>query len=560
MLLSDFWRDVGHPVPVWKGADKKTLATLRLVQERLVRFFSEEASIPLHRINRTLLLDVRMIEGFDALVGDTLSQIEPLAFSDRPHRRITQVTHAMLAKIAQRVASRAVVLKHAPGFEGYFQAERAFTGLFFEEIVGYQLQLDAVNSLAVRGAWNAYYEPRFPTCPRTEEVTFLLSLAAQQPHNREFLLTEILRLLEPEDCLPEEVPEEKESPAKEGVPSLVDLFQGKKEEARRSEASPQVQKALAGLQEALRLQPRTVQVSVDVLEKDEGRRKGPSDYIARGSFEGIDVPKVVHALWVERADDAARALYQKGLSAVRPYINRLREALVFRNEARGMDHTGLRRGSVNPRALHRLPMGDLRVFQKRTVEARPSVLLGILVDESGSMSREERDAMARQSAIMIFHALQGLQGVRLGIWGHTGDVKPFGRGCLVHRFVEPGDDRSPAVLARIAGQGENYDGFAIEYVVQHMQNMKLPEERCVLIVLSDGNPSGEGYKGEAARSHTHNCIEKARKEGVAVLGVGLGKHLDLIEFRTLYGRDALQVKDISHLPGRLGRLVTKVLS
>jgi hypothetical protein len=66
---------------------------------------------------------------------------------------------------------------------------------------------------------------------------------------------------------------------------------------------------------------------------------------------------------------------------------------------------------------------------------------------------------------------------------------------------------------------ENYDGFIYKHIAQRFSRRPA---RKLLIVLSDGEPSGIGYRGSKARMHTQEVIAKLRKSGINVICLSVG--------------------------------------
>ncbi len=195
--------------------------------------------------------------------------------------------------------------------------------------------------------------------------------------------------------------------------------------------------------------------------------------------------------------------------------------------------------------LHRI-LTDNKVLayhdRKSVQRGKPKVIL--LADASGSTSghlwSSERKA--------IYGAFLSLQkaGIAVSAYAHTssydsGVDSPIVFGIAAFNMPLGKTQRivhTANVTQRFASLSgirldENYDGFAIDYVASCFPSNPGTN---LLIVLSDGRPSGDGYYGEIAEAHTKGAIEKARKLGTKVLSISLVEHV-YDSNNELYGKE-----------------------
>jgi len=193
---------------------------------------------------------------------------------------------------------------------------------------------------------------------------------------------------------------------------------------------------------------------------------------------------------------------------------------VFRSSAPEYYEKLLRSGSLDDEEIHRLAFGDDRVFGQRVIEAKPEVMLGLLVDLSGSMYGEKLRIAQRLAQLFVW-AVHDQPGVETAVWGHTADVDEAGV-AEVYRLWEPGDPLTRLGLIAEMPHANNADSAAIEYVVRQVMDKPQPEK--VVVVLSDGLPSAHGYGGRQGQMAVRTVTRWAAHQGVRVLQLAIDPH------------------------------------
>ena len=100
--------------------------------------------------------------------------------------------------------------------------------------------------------------------------------------------------------------------------------------------------------------------------------------------------------------------------------------------------------------------------------------------------------------------------------------------------------------------------------------LQRPEEKKILIVLSDGKPydvivnrphakNPEPYMGKYAVNDTATEVRHLRNLGVSVLGVFAGEEKDLSTEKKIFGKDFAYIRDISNFSRIVGRYLIKQL-
>lgn len=232
----------------------------------------------------------------------------------------------------------------------------------------------------------------------------------------------------------------------------------------------------------------------------------------------------------------------------------LRTHLVFRSAAPEHQVKLLDRGTIDDEELWRWAAKDYRVFSDRVVEARPDVLFGLLVDLSGSMQGSGSLIQAQRLAQLFVWAFHDQPGVRTEVWGHTGDTGS-GASIDLYRLWEPGDPLTRLGLISTLPHANNFDGHAIAWCVSEMRDEREPQK--VLIVLSDGIPSGQGYGDEPAMRHVRQVVEWASKQGVDVVQVAIDRDLRPDDQTKMFGSQWVPFTTAAALPRTLAKLMAR---
>jgi len=242
----------------------------------------------------------------------------------------------------------------------------------------------------------------------------------------------------------------------------------------------------------------------------------------------------------------------------RAYIGRpnaeseaLRASLVLRPSVPQYDHKLLRRGRLDDEEVYRWAMGDYRVFSERVIEAKPDTFMGLLVDLSGSMAGPNLKVAQRLAQLFVW-ALHDQTGIRTRVWGHTGDLE--GDSVDIFRIWEEGDPLSRLGLITSSPHANNYDGHAIAWCIDQIKDE--PETQRVLIVLSDGQPSGTRYGGEPAFRHILGVVRAAHNHyDIDVIQIAIDKHLDLDHQVKMFGSNVVPYVKTAALPRQLTRVM-----
>lgn len=238
----------------------------------------------------------------------------------------------------------------------------------------------------------------------------------------------------------------------------------------------------------------------------------------------------------------------------------LKKSLVLRNESQEVLSD---RGVIVPSRLWRIGRSSEANLFRRDLKADASdFVVDVLIDASGSqMSRQGEVAL---QAYIISEALSNVEFPHrvmsfCTFWDYT----------ILHRFREYDDPRTANEnIFNYVTSSNNRDGLAIRTVGQSL--LARPEEKKILIILSDGKPydvivnrpnarNPQPYQGKYAVNDTATEVRRLRSQGVSVLGVFAGEEKELATEKKIFGKDFAYIRDIVNFSKIVGRYLTKQL-
>lgn len=241
-----------------------------------------------------------------------------------------------------------------------------------------------------------------------------------------------------------------------------------------------------------------------------------------------------------------------------PLLNisrQLQKSLIqqLKDNRRGGKQTGLLMGRrLDAHTLHR---NDGKVFYKNALPNEiPELAVGLLLDESGSMSGCDRATYARASAVILYDFCRSLD-IPVMVYGHTTGYSSAGHTVDLHSYAEfdsiDGDDRYR--MMDIGARGSNRDGAALRYVAEQLS--KRPEDVKILILVSDGQPADIGYGGTAAEEDLRGVKQEYVRKGILFVAAAIGDDKDAIQ--RIYGDSFLDITDLNQLSTKLTAVVKR---
>ena len=250
--------------------------------------------------------------------------------------------------------------------------------------------------------------------------------------------------------------------------------------------------------------------------------------------------------------------YEEIRSDVRVGIRALVNKLAWTAQLPTMTEHGYRSGDLDEGALSNMFLNDPlpAVFQRTEIMARPAVAVGIMVDESGSMSGEKIEA-AQRVTVMLTEAFNQVAGTRVRVWGHTAGVKTISNDCQIIPYVTA-QHKSPHGISTMQARCGNIDGAALWYAAQELAKYDADAERRILFCISDGLPSGGQEDGVA---YNRRKAEAARNLGVEVFGIGILNAYTPQVGEMLFGKDAYCIfPDVESAGQVIGAFITRVVN
>lgn len=194
---------------------------------------------------------------------------------------------------------------------------------------------------------------------------------------------------------------------------------------------------------------------------------------------------------------------------------------------------------LDRRRCTRLPMGDVKIFQRRFETPETNTAVKVLVDGSGSMG-ENGAQLACSAAHVIAESLFGMTGTACSI-----DTFPWGTngvGTILNWGKKPLPERGYAYSGGGTPTAEAVNAATINL------NMR-SEDRKILVVITDGEPNNH----VAAQ----NAIQRAEATGIEVFGIGIGA---VQGFASLFKRNRTEIRSIPELPEALVKVMTAALT
>ncbi len=225
---------------------------------------------------------------------------------------------------------------------------------------------------------------------------------------------------------------------------------------------------------------------------------------------------------------------------------------LLKDKRNGGKQTNLLIGKrLNARAFAR---DDGKVFyNNRLPEEEMNLAVGLLIDESGSMSSCDRITHARAAAIVLYDFCVKL-GIPAVVYGHTS----FSRDVDMYAYAEF-DSRDKLDACRImdmSSRSGNRDGAALRYVAERL--LTRDEETKLLIIISDGQPASGGYCGTEAEADLRSIKKEYTNKGITLFAAAIGDDKENIE--RIYKDGFLDITDLSKLPVNLTRLISRYIN
>ena len=236
--------------------------------------------------------------------------------------------------------------------------------------------------------------------------------------------------------------------------------------------------------------------------------------------------------------------------AGKPLNTAFKRILINKNSAMIQDRKS---GSLNPHKLYRIVMDDTRLFSKRVVPQDTDFVFYVLIDGSGSMGHEKY-VYAYEAGAKLEEGLKGLVPLKIAQF----DCDEY----VHHRVVKDFNQESThgnycwTYCSHHSSECCNMDGYNIRIAIKELE--KRPERNKVLIILSDGQPSGySNYYGKYAMFDVKQAVRSGRKAGIKIFNIMFGSEFDrrsmADDFKYMYERGIVNVA-----PEDIGKELLKI--
>ena len=179
----------------------------------------------------------------------------------------------------------------------------------------------------------------------------------------------------------------------------------------------------------------------------------------------------------------------------------------------------LQEGEIDETELWSVAAGNKLIFEE--IDPIPSYNLdfGILLDESGSMSGPNI-RKAKLATLAMILGLKDTKHVNLFVYGHSANCSAYSSsGVQLFSYYNTIEKRTNwRSIFNAKARSNNADGYAIEKMAEIMLKNSASKEK-VLVVVSDGQPSANGYGGSSAISHVRKVVDDLERKGIYVVQI-----------------------------------------
>ena len=241
--------------------------------------------------------------------------------------------------------------------------------------------------------------------------------------------------------------------------------------------------------------------------------------------------------------DTNREAYTKILSKIDiSKAQVLRKLFERKSKSYDFSMKGMRSGRLDTNKLAEAVQGVPNIYERIGNVTTNKVCVGVLVDESGSMGGT-KIAKAREAAIYINEIFKKMHDVEFFVYGHTADQGKSGE-TQIRIYKEPGVNDSYA-LGSIEARSNNRDGDAILATALRIRSMT--KNPGILFVISDGQPSANGYSGTSAIEDTRKKVTKAQQLEFQIIQIAIDEDVPSKEMFDYF----IEMTDIKNLPREL---------
>ena len=261
----------------------------------------------------------------------------------------------------------------------------------------------------------------------------------------------------------------------------------------------------------------------------------------------------------QHANDHESSLYDETVKKMKSSIGQLKRKIQLYGDTKIHTIRNQRRGKLDKKMLHKIPLGRPDLFKNVIVDEDKPLDVCLLVDESGSMGSWKMDK-ARQTAIALREALKDNQALNLWVFGHTADGYNWHREGETNMSVywSPTYQSDVRAIGSMKARAENRDGMALLASAERVkaESPSMGSNK-LMIVISDGEPSADGYRYAMGVPHTKKCVKHLEGQGWSIIQVGISGARER-SMREMFSNYML-VDNTNELPAKISKIIRKVI-
>jgi hypothetical protein len=261
----------------------------------------------------------------------------------------------------------------------------------------------------------------------------------------------------------------------------------------------------------------------------------------------------------QRSNESSNYEYNDALSNMKSAIGQLKRRIQLFGNTNIHTIRNQRRGKLDKRMLHKIPLGRPDLFKNTIIDEDKPLDVCLLVDESGSMGTWKMKK-ARQTAIAIREALKDNQALNLWVFGHTADGYDWDAKGQTNMscYWSPTHQTDIKAMGAMRARSENRDGVAILASAGRVQ-AESPSmgSNKLMIVISDGEPSADGYRYHQGVPHTKKAVSHLEGQGWSMIQIGISgaRESAMREMFTNY----VLVENMDNLSNTVSKVIRKVI-
>lgn len=229
-------------------------------------------------------------------------------------------------------------------------------------------------------------------------------------------------------------------------------------------------------------------------------------------------------------------------------------ATLFKRKSRdtGFVLKSMKSGKFDTSKIVEASQGVPNVYERMGHVKTDQICIGVLIDESGSMSSHGKIDKAREAAIFINEVFGKMNDVELFIYGHTADESRYSTDIRVYREV--GTQMDPFALGSVEARSNNRDGDAIYATAKRIRSKT--RRNGIMFVISDGQPAASDYGGKRAIEDVRKKVIKSEKLGFQVIQIAIDSS---VPSREMF-KSFVKMTDIASLPAEMVRFMSRKMS